>query len=269
MDPDTDQVLEYPEVADDKFWTALLGEDHASVSNLDKQNWIIDVRNEYGGRLKNDADRITDDLTNSEIKFDAIIDNGFGDQTAETKTALHKAIKDGLHKDMQIITGGQEGDAMSFSQYIENNFKKVGDDDNYEIVEDQSGLVNVSNQQGIPMIAIAIKNTGEDNDVAKSGEIDYIFIPASAIDARKAGVSTLQTYTNSIGYKLNTLFSNGQAHNVSNWSPKMFTNVKFDYTSSNPISITIDGVTTSYNKSEGLEKLEGVVEKRGLERYIY
>ena len=123
------------------------------------------------------------------------------------------------------------------------------------------------------MVAIAIQNTGTDGD--KTGDIEWMFVNANEIDVVTGPnrTSKLKQYTNSVEYRMMTLFSNGEAHNVSKWAPDVFTNVEFDYTSSTPIVVYTDETKTeilkSYEKKEGLDYLSNTIKKNKLEKYIY
>lgn len=211
-------------------------------------------------------------LKNDEIKFDALVDTSFGSMKKDAKEALHKVIKTGLQDNTMVYDGN--GEKISFAQYVDQNYDPaMSNKQNYKILPDQSGLVNVSNQQGEPMLAIGIQNTGASGE--QSGKIEWVFINADQMDVVTGPdrISPLKTYTNSVQYKMMTLFSNGEAHNVSKWAPDVFTNVTFDYTSSTPIVVYTDDSKTeilrSYTKKEGLDYLSSVVKDKGLEKYIY
>ena len=265
-----DVQIEYPEVAD-KLFEALLGDENANISDIAKQDWINKIRAEYEGTLAQDADKVTENLANAEQKFDAFVNNNFGDSTGKTKTAIHAAIKKGLISDMQIL--GKDGENVSFQTWIADHDEITNKKGGYVIDEEKTGLVNVSNQSGIPMIAVAIKNTTEGKNF---GKIDYVFVPAGAIDVKTNGKSSIQEYTNSIGFKLKRLYSNGDAHNITSWEPDEFEGkVKFDYSNANPIMIEGLNETTGqmewirYGKEAGLQKIEELVVKEKLEKFIY
>lgn len=227
--------------------------------------------------MASDRGIIADALNNSGVKFDAMVDTNYGDTTDKTKTVINKAIEKGLSDDIAVITEAGE-EPTSYKQYIR---EKYGEGDVVEIDVNKTGLVNVANPSGVPMIAISLKSKVKKGDDIDIGDTEYIFIPASEINAYTDGESTIDNHVNSTGFKVNRLYAEGLAHNVKSWSPELFTvgpegeessKVEFKYQnddgSENPKPIIItsmnnEGVitTTAHSKTAGLTILEGLLDK--------
>lgn len=224
-----------------------------------------------------DRKAIETTLKNDTIKFDGLVDTSYGDTTDKTKTVINKAIEKGLTDNIAVITEAGE-EPTSYKQYIR---EKYGEGDVVEIDVTKSGLVNVANPSGVPMIAVSIKSKIKKGDDIDIGDTEYIFIPQSEINAYTDGESTIDNYVNSTGFKVNRLYAEGLAHNVNSWSPELFTvgpegeessKVEFKYQkddgSENPKPIIItsmsnEGVitTTAHSKEAGLTILEGLLDK--------
>ena len=238
--------------------------------------FLGNVVQEFKQKMQSDRDIVETTLKNDTIKFDGLVDTSYGDTTDETKTAINNAIKEGLNDNIAVITiAGEE--PIAYKQYIRETY---GEGDVVEINVDQTGLVNVANPSGVPMIAVSIKSKVKKGD-KDIGDLEYIFIPASEINAYTDGDSTIDNHVNSTGFKVNRLYAEGLAHNVKSWSPEIFTvgpegeetsKVEFKYQnadgSENPKPIIItsmnsEGIitTTAHNKTKGLEILEGLLDK--------
>ena len=248
-----------------------------NVTRSAQNNYIEALQGVWSKHMSEDRKTINDSLDNSGIKFDALVDTSYGDPEGKTKTAINDAIKKGLSDNIAVITeAGTEPTA--YKQYIR---EKYGEGDVVEIDVNKTGLVNVANPNGVPMLAISIKSKVKKGDDINIGDTEYIFIPQSEINAYTDGVSTIDNYVNSTGFKVNRLYAEGLAHNVSSWSPEIFTvgpkgeessKVEFKYKNedgsenSKPIIITSmndEGVitTTSHSKAKGLEILERLLDQ--------
>tara|TARA_R110001599_G_scaffold2594_10_gene14099 strand:- start:271 stop:2811 length:2541 start_codon:yes stop_codon:yes gene_type:complete len=224
-----------------------------------------------------DRKAIETTLKNDTIKFDGLVDTSYGDTTDKTKTVINKAIEKGLTNNIAVITEAGE-EPIAYEQYIR---EKYGEGDVVQIDVTKSGLVNVANPSGVPMIAISLKSKVKKGDDIDIGTTEYIFIPQSEINAYTDGESTIDNYVNSTGFKVNRLYAEGLAHNVNTWSPEIFTvgpegeessKVSFKYQNddgsenSKPIIITSqndEGIitTTAHGKEAGLKILEGLLDK--------
>ena len=261
-----------------EFVNKLYGDEGEVDSAVLKERNIFlgNVIQEFRQKMKSDRNIVETTLKNDTIKFDGLVDTSYGDTTDETKTAINNAIKEGLNDNIAVITiAGEE--PIAYKQYIRETY---GEGDVVEINVDQTGLVNVANPSGVPMIAVSIKSKVKKND-KDIGDTEYIFIPASEINAYTDGDSTIDNHVNSTGFKVNRLYAEGLAHNVKSWSPEIFTvgpegketsKVEFKYQnadgSENPKPIIItsmnsEGIitTTAHNKTKGLEILEGLLDK--------
>ena len=261
-----------------EFVNKLYGDEGEVDSAVLKERNIFlgNVIQEFRQKMKSDRNIVETTLKNDTIKFDGLVDTSYGDTTDETKTAINNAIKEGLNDNIAVITiAGEE--PIAYKQYIRETY---GEGDVVEINVDQTGLVNVANPSGVPMIAVSIKSKVKKGD-KDIGDLEYIFIPASEINAYTDGDSTIDNHVNSTGFKVNRLYAEGLAHNVKSWSPEIFTvgpegketsKVEFKYQnadgSENPKPIIItsmnsEGIitTTAHNKTKGLEILEGLLDK--------
>jgi len=261
-----------------EFVNALYGDEGEVDPNILKarNKFLGNVVQEFRRTMQSDRDIIETTLKNDTIKFDGLVDTSYGDTTDETKTAINNAIKEGLNDNIAVITMAGE-EKIGYKQYIRETY---GEGDVVEINVAQTGLVNVANPSGVPMIAVSIKSKVKKND-KDIGDTEYIFIPASEINAYTDGDSTIDNHVNSTGFKVNRLYAEGLAHNVTSWSPEIFTvgpkgeessKVEFKYQNDNgsenskPIIITSmnsEGVitTTAHAKAEGLKILEGLLDQ--------
>ena len=261
-----------------EFVNALYGDEgEVDPQVLEARNIFLGkVVKEFSQTMQTDRDIIKTTLKNDTIKFDGLVDTSYGDTTDETKTAINNAIKKGLTDNIAVITVAGE-EPMAYKQYIR---KTYGEGDVVEIDVDKTGLVNVANPSGVPMIAVSIKSKVKKGD-KDIGDTEYIFIPASEINAYTAGDSTIDNHVNSTGFKVNRLYAEGLAHNVNSWSPEIFTvgpkgeessKVEFKYQnadgSENPKPVIItsmnkEGVitTTAHAKEAGLKILEGLLDQ--------
>ena len=239
--------------------------------------FLGDAVQQFKQVMLEDRKAIETTLKNDTIKFDGLVDTSYGDTTDKTKTVINKAIEKGLTNNIAVITEAGE-EPIAYEQYIR---EKYGEGDVVEIDVTKSGLVNVANPSGVPMIAISLKSKVKKGDDIDIGTTEYIFIPQSEINAYTDGESTIDNYVNSTGFKVNRLYAEGLAHNVNSWSPELFTvgpegeessKVEFKYQnddgSENPkpiiiTSINNEGVitTTAHSKTEGLTILEGLLDK--------
>lgn len=251
------------------------GEVEASVLKS-RNKFLGNAVKQFQQVMLEDRKTIETTLKNDTIKFDGLVDTSYGDTTDKTKTAINTAIKKGLSDDVAVITEGGE-EPTPYKQYIR---EKYGEGDAVEIDVAKSGLVNVANPSGNPMIAISIKSKVKTGDI-NIGDTEYLFIPASEINAYTNGESTLDEHINSTAFKVNRLYAEGLAHNVTTWTPEMFivgpegeesSKVEFKYQNddgsenSKPVIITSidkEGVvtTTAHAKDSGLQILEGILDK--------
>jgi hypothetical protein len=246
-----------------------------AVRTLQNQ-YIETLETTWKNTMASDRGTIEEALDNSGILFDAMVDTSYGDTTDKTSTAINKAIEKGLSDDVAVITEAGE-EPTGYKQYIR---EKYGEGDVVQIDVNKTGLVNVANPSGVPMIAVSIKSKVNTGDIS-IGDTEYLFIPASEINAYTDGESTIDEHINSTGFKVNRLYAEGLAHNVNSWSPEMFivgpegqesSKVEFKYQNddgsenSKPVIITSidkEGVitTTAHAKTLGLQILEGILDK--------
>ena len=236
------------------------------------QDFINLITQQYGDYELDNDKKVQEHLDNSEINMLYTVEGNYGDPTENTKKTINQAIKQGFTNNMVVYAEGNP-EPIAINQWlIENDMakgkKKKGkitgiEGEGYEIIPDKSGLVTVANQNGQPMIAVAVKNKNTD-------ETKFVFMPAGQLDVKYKGVSEMQNYINSTSFKLNRLYNTGDAYNIDSDTPSIpGMKVRFNYANpSEPVEITFgDGEnakTQAYPKKEGLNLIESKLDGAGL-----
>ena len=159
-------------------------------------------------------------LKDEEIKTDAVVMTSFNDKTGKTTKAIQNFLKEGLPNSDNFQLLDKEGNKTTYKELVESE-KDVWiltDDKAPTIVKEQLGLVHVSRPDGLALIAIPFKN--------EEGKIETYFA-----DASQFSIESVDKYTNSMSYRLRTLYRAGVHANITTqWSPEFFEGtVTFDY----------------------------------------
>ena len=166
-----------------------------------------------------DRTSIEKDLDAAQNKFDAIIDLSFADPTGKNSKAIKDVLSPGKLVDQTSVLT-DNGQRISFGEYVDKEFGK----DNYKIIKEQTGLVNVASPDGTPLIRVVIEDLGKGKD--KKTKTDQIYIPANEILSEST-----QKFTTSTAFRLQRLWGTGDAGSLESWSPPLFGgSVVFDYT---------------------------------------
>ena len=236
------------------------------------QDFINLITQQYGDYELDNDKKVQEHLDNSEIKMLYAIESNYGDPTGNTSKTINEAIKQGFTSNMVVYAEGNP-EPIAINQWlIENDMakgkKKKGkitgiEGEGYEIIPQKTGLVTVANQNGQPMIAVAVKNKN-------TNDTKFVFMPAGQLDVKYKGVSEMKNYINSTGFKLNRLYNTGDAYNIDSDTPSIpGMKVRFNYANpTEPVEITFgDGEnakTQAYPKEEGLNLIESKLDGAGL-----
>jgi hypothetical protein len=159
-------------------------------------------------------------LKDEEIKTDAVVMTSFNDKTGKTTKAIQNFLTEGLPNSDNFQLLDKNGNKTTYKELVESE-KDVWimtDDKAPTIVKEQLGLVHVSRPDGMALIAIPFKN--------EEGKIETYFA-----DASQLSIESVDKYTNSMSYRLRTLYRAGVHANITTqWSPEFFEGtVTFDY----------------------------------------
>ena len=159
-------------------------------------------------------------LKDEEIKTDAVVMTSFNDKTGKTTKAIQNFLKEGLPNSDNFQLLDKEGNKTTYKELVESekDVWVMTDDKAPTIVKEQLGLVHVSRPDGLALIAIPFKN--------EEGKIETYFA-----DASQFSIESVDKYTNSMSYRLRTLYRAGVHANITTqWSPEFFEGtVTFDY----------------------------------------
>jgi hypothetical protein len=176
-------------------------------------------KDEFREGTKTDRETVEKYLDAGQNKFDAIIDLSFADPTGKNSKAIKEVLAPGKLVDQTAVLT-DNGQRISFGEYVDKEFGK----DNYKIIKEQTGLVNVASPDGTPLIRVVIEDLGKGKD--KKTKTDQIYIPANEILSEST-----QKFTTSTAFKLQRLWGTGDAGSLESWSPPLFGgSVVFDYT---------------------------------------
>ena len=159
-------------------------------------------------------------LKDEEIKTDAVVMTSFNDNTGKTTKAIQNFLKEGLPNSDNFQLLDKNGNKTTYKELVESekDVWVMTDDKAPTIVKEQLGLVHVSRPDGLALIAIPFKN--------EEGKIETYFA-----DASQFSIESVDKYTNSMSYRLRTLYRAGVHANITTqWSPEFFEGtVTFDY----------------------------------------
>jgi len=185
-------------------------------------------------------------LKDEQIKTDAVVMTSFNDPTGKTTKAIQNFLKEGLPNSDNFQLIDKNGNPTTYKALVESE-KDVWlttDDKEPTIVKEQLGLVHVSRPDGMALIAIPFKN--------EEGKIETYYA-----DASQFSIDSVDEYTNSMTYRLRTLYRSGVHSNITGqWSPDIFEGtVTFDYARE---KIIVNGVT--HGIEDGLKVIKGSLE---------
>ena len=269
---DDQKPTEIPSVANaiiDKLPDVKIGEGETPLWAA--QDFINLITQQYGDYELDNDKQVQEHLDNSEIKMLYAVDGNYGDPTANTSKTINEAIKHGFTSNMVVYAEGNP-EPIAINQWlIENDMAKgkkkkgkiTGVEDGYEIITKKTGLVTVANQNGQPMIAVAVKNK-------KTEDTKFVFMPAGQLDVKYKGVSEMRNYINSTAFKLERLYNTGDAYNIDSDTPSIpGMKVRFNYANpTEPVEITFgvgeNAKTKAYPKEDGLNLIESKLDGAGL-----
>ena len=131
---------------------------------------------------------------------------------------------------------------------VKNHFKYTVE---YDILEDQMGIVNakLGDKGAMIYVPIKIKNG------ASKGKVHNMLVPAHYFN-----LPSLNAYVNSPEMEVNSQWNAGVLNGLTRpWSPKQYSNVTFDYQAN---TVTISG--EEHSKEVGLAKLvQNIINERG------
>ena len=182
-------------------------------------------------------------LKDEEIKTDAVVMTSFNDKTGKTTKAIQNFLKEGLPNSDNFQLLDKNGNKTTYKKLVESE-KDVWimtDDKAPTIVKEQLGLVHVSRPDGLALIAIPFKN--------EEGKIETYFA-----DASQFSIESVDKYTNSMTYRLRTMYRAGVHANITTqWSPEFFEGtVTFDYARE---KIIVNGV--DHGIEDGIAAIKG------------
>lgn len=185
------------------------------------------------------------------IPFEAAVITNFGSKF-ETTSIVNDQLKN-YFKDNVIPSNFAMRDAQGESPNMEwkegflnsktnSESNHFGNTVEYDIIEEQMGVLNLELGDDGAMIYVPIKITSGGNHV---GRVFNYLIPAHYFD-----LPALSEYVNSPEMEINTQWNTGVLKRVPSWSPNQYSNVTFDYTNN---KVIIDG--ESHDKAPGLSIL--------------
>lgn len=230
---------------------------------------IDDILIEVNELLKEDEARVKTfydaNFSGAAIPIEAAVITNFGSKF-ETTSIVNDQLQD-FFKDNVIPSNFSMRDAQGESPNKEweegylnsktnnenNHFNKIVE---YDIIEDQMGVLNLELGDDGAMIYVPIKIT---NGSSKStdptynphkGKVFNYLIPAHYFD-----LPALSEYVNSPEMEVNTQWNTGVMKRLDEWSPSQYSNVTFKYDRSGggKDKIIIDGET--HDKEKGLSIL--------------
>jgi len=224
---------------------------------LETPELVEGIKNDFTGETSQGIDNmisshmsIVDDgkakinkfLKDEEIKTDAVVMTSFNDPTGKTTKAIQNFLKEGLPNSDNFQLMDKNGNPTTYKALVESekDVWLMTDDKEPTIVKEQLGLVHVSRPDGMALIAIPFKN--------EEGKIETYFA-----DASQFSIDSVDEYTNSMSYRLRTLYRAGVHANITGqWSPDIFEEtVTFDYAREKVIINDIP-----HGIEEGLIKIE-------------
>ena len=204
----------------------------------------------YDRKLADDKKRMNKFLDpEKSIVTDALVMTSFNDPTGKTTKLVRDFIKEGLPKDFQLIT--EKGEVTTYNELVESeeDFWVYTKDNPPTVVKEQVGLVHVPRPDGKALIAIPFKN--------EEGDIHMYYADADQIKSE-----SLTNYTNSMSYRLRSMYRQGIWGNVQSWSPEFFEGtVTFNYSGDSKNKIIINDV--GHGIEDGVRAIEGdLIKKR-------
>jgi len=210
------------------------------------QHTMKDLKELFLKETEDDRESIEKDLAAGQNKFDGIVDLSFADPTGENRKAINAALNpETLPDEVAVVTGN--GEKVPFGKYIKEEF---GSKNNYKIIKEQSGLVNVASPDGTPLLRLVVQDLGKSGD--QTGSSKTVYVPANELLSE----STMK-FTQSTEFKLQRLWGTGDAGALQSWSPGVFGGtVQFDYTR-NEILILDEksGEMVPRTKDQGMKEL--------------
>ena len=224
---------------------------------LETPELVEGIKNDFTGETSQGIDNmisshmsIVDDgkakinkfLKDEQIKTDAVVMTSFNDPTEKTTKAIQTFLKEGLPNSDNFQLMDKNGNPTTYKALVESekDVWLMTDDKAPTIVKEQLGLVHVSRPDGMALIAIPFKN--------EEGKIETYFA-----DASQLSIASVDEYTNTMTYRLRTLYRAGVHANITGqWSPEIFEGtVTFDYARE---KVIIDDIP--HGIEEGLIKIE-------------
>ena len=220
------------------------------------QHVLRQAKEEFTKNTEKDREVIEGDLKDAQIKYDGQVDLSFADPEDKTRTTIHNVLKTrSLPSDVQVF--GANGEKIAFGTYIDNEF---GDTNNYKIIYEQTGLVNVASPDGSALIRVVVQDLGKSSKEEHAGKTRSIFINANELQTQ-----SITKFTNDVPYKVERLWGTGRAGDLRKWPVPVFGgSVVFDYVND---EIIIDG--KPYTSKVGKEKLTEYIREEKLNEYIY
>ena len=232
------------------------------------EQWHTDLNHE----LEKLDDRFEAEYSSASIPISAAVITNFGAQY-ETASIVNDQIKE-FFKDEVMPSNWSVRDAngqsdLGFEDGFINSNKKnesnhFGYNVEYEIIEDQAGVLNTALGDEGPMIyvPIKIKNSppkGSEGITDHKGKVFNMLVPAHYFD-----MPALTEYVNGPEMEINTLWNHGMFNRVDSWSPRQFSNVTFKYDRSGGGNdkVIING--EEHSKQKGLAILvQNMINQRG------
>ena len=232
------------------------------------EQWHTDLNHE----LEKLDDRFEAEYSSASIPISAAVITNFGAQY-ETASIVNDQIKE-FFKDEVMPSNWSVRDANGQSDlgfedgFINSNQKNesnhFGYNVEYEIIEDQAGVLNTALGDEGPMIyvPIKIKNSppkGSEGITDHKGKVFNMLVPAHYFD-----MPALTEYVNGPEMEINTLWNHGMFNRVDSWSPRQFSNVTFKYDRSGGGNdkVIING--EEHSKQKGLAILvQNMINQRG------
>ena len=212
--------------------------------NNETSQGISNMINSHMEEVDDGKNKIDKFLKGEEIKTDAVVMTSFNDPTGKTTKAIQAFFSEGVPNTADFELIDENGNLTTYEELVKSDdfwSMQLGDRKAPKIVKDQLGLVHVSRPDGKALIAIPFKN--------EEGEIKTYFA-----DASQLSIQSLDAYTNSMSYRLRTLYRSGVHANITGqWSPELFEGtVTFDYSRE---KIIINGI--DHGIEDGLKVIEG------------
>ena len=232
------------------------------------EQWHTDLNHE----LSKLDDRFEAEYSSASIPISAAVITNFGAQY-ETASIVNDQIKEFLKDEVMpsnwsMRDANGQSDLEFESGYINSNKKNesnhFGYNVEYEIIENQAGVLNTALGDEGPMIyvPIKIKNSppkGSEGITDHKGKVFNMLVPAHYFD-----MPALTEYVNGPEMEINTLWNHGMFNRVDSWSPRQFSNVEFKYDRSGGGNdkVIING--EEHSKQKGLAILvQNLINQRG------